>query len=148
VLLEKFWLSTGAAVGITLSLMWLTCWILKMPLILTCLFSITVILMSLALSGLAVGLGALYPNFKDDNPSKIVSGFGGTFCLLLSLGYISIVIAAEATPIHLHYVAKSLPRDMFLALFALAWCVILLLSLAASVVPMRLAIKRVELLDI
>jgi len=26
----------------------------------------------LGLSGLAVGLGAVYPNFSEDNPSKIV----------------------------------------------------------------------------
>ena len=37
---------------------------------------------------LAVGLGAVYPNFREDNPSKIVSGFGGTLCLVLSFLYI------------------------------------------------------------
>ena len=42
-------------------------------------------MMSAALSGLAVGLGALFPNFKEDNPSKIVSGFGGTLCLVVQL---------------------------------------------------------------
>ena len=35
-----------------------------------------------------MGLGTLYPNFKEENPSKIVSGFGGTFCLVLSFIYI------------------------------------------------------------
>ena len=55
---------------------------------------------SVTLTGLAVGLGALYPNFKEDNPSKIVSGFGGTFCLVLSFIYIlgSVVLLAMATP--------------------------------------------------
>ena len=52
--------------------------------------------MTLTLTGLAVGLGALYPNFKEENPSKIVSGFGGTFCLVLSFLYIlgSVVLLA------------------------------------------------------
>jgi len=55
--------------------------------------------MTLTLTGLAVGLGALYPNFKEDNPSKIVSGFGGTFCLVLSFFYIlgSVVLLALAS---------------------------------------------------
>jgi ABC-2 type transport system permease protein len=148
VLLEKFWVSAVSSMLITLSLMWLTCWMLTLSIGLTVLFTVTVVMMSLALSGLAVGLGALYPNFKDDNPSKVVSGFGGTFCLLLSIGYISIVIVAEALPIHLHYVIRSLPLDFFLALFALAWALIVLLSIAAAVIPMRLAMKRVELLDV
>jgi len=52
--------------------------------------------MTFTLTGMAVGLGALYPNFKEDNPSKIVSGFGGTLCLVLSFVYIvfSVVMLA------------------------------------------------------
>jgi ABC-2 type transport system permease protein len=30
----------------------------------------------------------LYPNLKEANPGKIVSGFGGTLCLVLSFLYI------------------------------------------------------------
>jgi len=35
----------------------------------------------------------LYPNFKDANPAKIVSGFGGTLCLVLSSLYILASVA-------------------------------------------------------
>ncbi len=34
----------------------------------------------------------MYPNLKEDNPSKIVSGFGGTFCLVISFIYIGISV--------------------------------------------------------
>jgi len=34
--------------------------------------------MCFSLISLCVGLGALFPNFKEDNPAQIVSGFGGT----------------------------------------------------------------------
>ena len=44
--------------------------------------------MALALNGLAMGMGVMYPDLKEDNPSKIVSGFGGTFCLVVSFVYI------------------------------------------------------------
>jgi ABC-2 type transport system permease protein len=37
---------------------------------------------------LAIGLGVLYPNLKEANPNKIVSGFGGTLCFVLSSFYI------------------------------------------------------------
>ena len=43
--------------------------------------------MTFTFNGLAAGVGVLYPNFKENNPSKIVSGFGGTFCLVLSSGF-------------------------------------------------------------
>ncbi len=35
----------------------------------------------------------LYPNLKEANPNKIVSGFGGTLCLVLSSVYILLSIA-------------------------------------------------------
>ena len=55
--------------------------------------------MTFALNGLAVGLGVLYPNLKEANPSKIVSGFGGTLCLVLSFLYIlaSVVLLVFGT---------------------------------------------------
>ncbi|MCE9581485.1 MAG: hypothetical protein K8T20_03105, partial [Planctomycetes bacterium] len=48
------------------------------------------------LSGLSVGLGAIFPDFREDNPSKIVSGFGGTLNLILSLAFVSATVAATA----------------------------------------------------
>lgn len=43
--------------------------------------------MSLALCGLAMGLGAIFLDLKQRNPLAIISGFGGTLNLALSLGY-------------------------------------------------------------
>ena len=67
---------------------------LQMPWERTIYFSYAVAIMALTLNGLAIGLGVLYPNFKEDNPSKIVSGFGGTFCLVLSFLYILVSVVA------------------------------------------------------
>ena len=63
-------------------------------------FAFVVAVMTMTLNGLAMGMGTLYPNFKEDNPSKIVSGFGGTFCLVLSFLYIvfSVVVLALGSP--------------------------------------------------
>src|SRR2546430_2161023 len=78
----------------------LSCYMLEMPWYRTLYFAIAITIMTLTLTGLAVGLGALYPNFKEENPTKIVSGFGGTFCLVLSFLYIlgSVVLLALASP--------------------------------------------------
>ena len=53
-----------------------------------------------ALSAMSVGMGALYPNFKEDNPSKIVSGFGGTLNLVLSVLFVTVVVSFMAIPYH------------------------------------------------
>lgn len=63
----------------------------------TTLFVVAIALMSLGLSTLAVSLGALFPNLKESNPAKVVSGTGGTLCLILSFVYI---VGSVAVLIH------------------------------------------------
>jgi ABC-2 type transport system permease protein len=84
----KYWLSSVLSLVVTLGLITLSCWLLKMTWDRVVFFGAVVAVMTFALNGLAVGLGVLYPNLKEANPSKIVSGFGGTLCLVLSFLYI------------------------------------------------------------
>jgi ABC-2 type transport system permease protein len=84
----KYWLASFASLLATLSLITLSCWLLKMTWDRIAFFGAVVTVMTFALNGLATGLGVLYPNLKEANPSKIVSGFGGTLCLVLSSLYI------------------------------------------------------------
>jgi ABC-2 type transport system permease protein len=51
-------------------------------------FSASILMMSYGLTSLALSLGALVPNFRESNPARIVSGFGGTVCLIASFVYI------------------------------------------------------------
>ncbi|HOX05413.1 MAG TPA: hypothetical protein PK280_03345 [Planctomycetota bacterium] len=53
---------------------------------------LTALAMCLGLPGIAVGMGALFPNFREETPSKIVSGFGGTLCLILSVGFVGAMV--------------------------------------------------------
>jgi ABC-2 type transport system permease protein len=95
--------------------------------------------MTLSLNGLAVGLGALYPNFKEDNPSKIVSGFGGTFCLVLSFLYIvaSVVLLALGSP----YARFTRRPDPNLVLVMTSGFVAL--SFLVGWVPLKLGFRKV-----
>jgi ABC-2 type transport system permease protein len=49
--------------------------------------------MSTGLTALALTLGVLFPNFHDSSPARIVSGFGGTLCLILNFIYILIFMS-------------------------------------------------------
>jgi len=84
----KYWLASASSLVVTLSLICLSTYLLQMPWDRIAFFAAVVAVMTFALNGLAVGLGVLYPNFKEINPTKIVSGFGGTLCLVLSFLYI------------------------------------------------------------
>ncbi len=98
VLLQKYWMSCLTAMTITIVLMVSSSLMLHLPWSKVAFFAVAIGLMSATLSGLAVGLGALFPNFKEDNPSKIVSGFGGTLCLVASFLYITLFVTLAALP--------------------------------------------------
>lgn len=88
VVTTKFWLASIMSLIITLGLITLSCYLLNMSWDRVLFFGAVVTVMSFTLNGLAVGLGVLYPNLKETNPNKIVSGFGGTLCFVLSSVYI------------------------------------------------------------
>ncbi len=84
----KFWLASISSLFVTAGLITLSCYLLKMNWVRVTFFGAVIIVMTFALNGLAIGLGVLYPNLKEANPNKIVSGFGGTLCFVLSSFYI------------------------------------------------------------
>jgi len=135
----KLWLAAVTAEIVTLGLISLSCYMLQMPLSQTAFFACAVTIMTLTLTSLAVGLGALYPNFREENASKIVSGFGGTFCLVLSFLYIlaSVILLALSSPWG-GARALSSPRAL------LCFGGFLLLSLLLGGVPYRLGLRRVR----
>ena len=143
VLLQKFWMSCLGSMAITTSLMLVSSLLLHLPWPRIAFFAAAIALMSATLSGLAVGLGALFPNFKEDNPSKIVSGFGGTLCLVVSFAYIASFVALTAVP-DIRRVAPSSVTlsDSTIHLLAVA------LSLAVLLFPLMTALRRVKNLEI
>jgi ABC-2 type transport system permease protein len=88
VVMTKYWLASALSLAVTLALVTLSCYLLKMPWGEVAFFGAVIAVMTFALNGLAIGLGVLYPNVKETNPNKIVSGFGGTLCFVLSSIYI------------------------------------------------------------
>jgi ABC-2 type transport system permease protein len=92
---------------------------------------------------MAAGHWALFPNFREDNPSKIVSGFGGTLCLVGSFVYVTIFIALVAMPEVRRTAGAAWP-----ILDALWWCMAVLFSGTVLCVPLFLAGERVKRLEV
>ncbi|MFO1458522.1 MAG: hypothetical protein U1G08_03870 [Verrucomicrobiota bacterium] len=143
----KFWLAGCATLVVTLGLILLSCSMLGLDLAHMVFFGITITVMTFTLNGIAVGLGALYPDFRETNPSKIVSGFGGTFCLVLSFLYIvgSVVLLALGSPWGWHPDAM----DQFTpARAASAWTAFVLVSILSGWLPLRLGLRKVAVTEL
>ncbi|MBE2282757.1 MAG: hypothetical protein IAE77_04770 [Prosthecobacter sp.] len=88
VLALKLRLSAGVLALIMLLLVVVSGTSLSLPWQRIVFFGATILMMSYGLTSLALSLGALVPNFRESNPARIVSGFGGTVCLIASFIYI------------------------------------------------------------
>jgi len=51
-----------------------------------------VFLITLGLTGLAVGMGASYPKFKAKNPAEVGGSYGGIMYMVFALGYVGLMI--------------------------------------------------------
>jgi len=145
VLSQKLWLNLIAATPLTILLVVISSVSLKLPLHQSFYFIACIALISTGLNALALSLGALLPNFRETNSAKIVSGFGGTLCLLLSFFYIIACITVSIVPAAAeHSTPRGLPvaRVKLLELGALGGVV--LLTLVAGALPYFLAKKQTK----
>ena len=133
--------SGGLSLLVTLGLVTLSCYLLKMSWSDVAFFGAVVTVMTFALNGLAVGLGVLFPNVKETNPNKIVSGFGGTLCLVLSFLYIvgSVTLLALGSPWGWH-------GDASASWILTTWVSFGLFSIVIGWVPYRLGLRREKVL--
>ncbi len=144
VMWQKFLGSAIAAMTITLMLMVATSVMLNLPFSRVIWFALAVSMMSFSLSALAVGLGALFPNLREDNPAKIVSGFGGTLCLVLSFIYVLLMMTCLVMPVWVEGPESMVRGDIGLGLLALSGGAAALISLITGGIPMMLASKKID----
>ncbi|HVS39548.1 MAG TPA: hypothetical protein VMS17_28585 [Gemmataceae bacterium] len=143
----KFAFASAGALLIGEFLVLLSDMTLEMPWPAVLLHVLTVIVLALGLSGLSVGMGACLPSFRETDPSRIVSGFGGTMNLLAGLLFLLAVLTLTAGPWHL--LAASRLEDDGTA----AWAVLIgaamgvALGAAAVVVPLRMGIRALRRME-
>jgi ABC-2 type transport system permease protein len=148
ILFGKLALSFMCTLLISETLIAMSSIMLKTPATLAILHAVALFGICLGLSGLSVGLGAIYPSFSEDNPSKIVSGFGGTLNLVLSLIFVLSVLGAQAVPCFYYFAYRALSGDQFRLIIVGSMTGIAALSLLACLVPMSMGLRAVKNLEI
>ena len=116
---------------------------------------LTCVILCFGLSGIAVGMGAKMPSLREQSPSKIAAGFGGTLNLVFSTLYILVIVLLTAVPIHFYlgefYLGEGTSHSLLayrpdLAGWLQFWLVAgtaasIALGLLATVVPLRIGFR-------
>ncbi|MCZ7585280.1 MAG: hypothetical protein M5R36_19165 [Deltaproteobacteria bacterium] len=104
-------------------------------------------MLSVGITGLAVGIGAMYPNFEEKNVARMASGVSSIIYMSISAGLIVAVVGTMAYPVKLLQRMMRTGSPLVGAQWAIVGLsiVIVLSMIAASVLyPMR---KGIESLD-
>jgi ABC-2 type transport system permease protein len=107
ILYGKFYFTFFGSLAISEALILFSDFMLDFPLSMWVGHAVLVLAICSGLSAIAVGLGARYPNLKEDNPAKIVAGFGGTLNLIVSMLFIAGMVAVVGVPFHFAFAARA-----------------------------------------
>jgi ABC-2 type transport system permease protein len=145
----KLRLASSAMALLTLLLILLSCVTLALPWQRSLVFGGAVVLISHGLNALALGLGAWLPNFREPNPARIISGFGGTLCLVSSFLYILLSAGVLAAPEIYRWKLQNTGQPLSVTLLqdALALILVFFLTLLFGTLPFRVAKNRTKHLD-
>ncbi len=138
---QKYWLCWSVAFVFTELIAVLSGVILRLDTDIFLISLTTILFLSFGLTSLAVGLGAMTPNFAEDNPARIANGLGGTVNVILSLAYVGGILALEGS---LYIAFKTGAMDQrgwswMLPAGVLSW---FLIHAVAITIPMWLGLRR------
>ena len=106
-----------------------------------------IVFMSLALVGLATGLGARYPRFNAENASQVAGSYGGVAFMIVAVFFVIVMIVLLGWPssVYLLYRVRVRPPTLLrLSLVALSFLAAAVLSVATCWFSMRAGVRALE----
>lgn len=146
---SKYWVGTVPLLFVALPLIVGTNIVLDASPFILVLTSLTMVGVTFALTSLALGFGALYPNYDTENVAEIPTSFGGLLFMMAAISYLAGVVILEAWPVYLYLNSRFTGGEAQVGLTPLVVGVssAALLTGVAIVVPLRAGIHKVQSID-
>lgn len=108
---SKFWIGLVPVLVLTEALTIAANYLLGVDPLLQAISPLAVLLMSLALVGLATGLGARYPRFGADNASQVAGSYGGIAFMVIAVLFVLVLVVLVGWPssVYLFHQARHVP---------------------------------------
>jgi ABC-2 type transport system permease protein len=155
----KYWVGTVPLLVVALPLIVVTNVVMEASPFILGLTTVTMVVMTFALTALALGFGALYPNYDTENVAEIPTSFGGLLFMMTAVLYLGAVVVLEAWPVYLYLsaglgeagigsgrppgVGDAIAGGGPLLPLVVGLAGVVALTAAAIVVPLRAGIRRV-----
>ncbi|KPA16756.1 conserved hypothetical protein, membrane [Candidatus Magnetomorum sp. HK-1] len=108
---------------------------------------ITILCITPGVVALGIGLGAAYPDFKSENPTQTVTGFGGLMYMFCSSAFFGSVILLETGPVYLIFNAhfnKNLLKNMDLLFIITSLSIAIIICIAVLFFSMWFGERRLK----
>ena len=99
VVTAKFAFALAVGMPVSVGLVTLSGFMLDLPLATVAYQAAIIACMAVGFSAGALGLGARLADYDEDNPAKLVAGYGGTINLMASLGFTALLLVGAAFPL-------------------------------------------------
>jgi len=106
-----------------------------------------IVFMSLALVGLATGLGARYPRFNAENASQVAGSYGGVAFMIVAVFFVIVMIVLLGWPSSLYLLGRVRVRSptlLRLSLMSLSFLAAAVLSVATCWFSMRAGVRALD----
>ena len=142
---SKYWIGTVPLLVVALTITIFTNILLRASPFMMSLGIATIILLTLAISALALGFGALFPQFETENAAQIPTSFGGLVFMMTTIALVAGVIVLEAIPVYGYMSAYVEGRTVQVTpLMIAALTGVFALCVTATVVPLRIGLRQME----
>jgi ABC-2 type transport system permease protein len=143
ILMTKFLFAATAITLVSAGLMGLAAWMLQVGFALKLISIGVAVGISISVSALSTGLGAIFLDLKQPNPVAIISGFGGTINLALSLGLMLSCIVPFGLIWHWH-VTGGITDKVFIQANIISAIWLVVITLIATLIPLWLGIRNLS----
>ena len=143
----KFWVGTTPLLILAVAIVGVTDYLLEVSDFMFFVSVGSITLMTFALSGMAIGFGTMFPQFETENAAQIPTSFGGLLYMMASVAVIGGVVVLEARPVYGYLAAKAFGQPIEPTEMALGFGLAALLCIGATVIPIRIALRRLEAVE-
>jgi ABC-2 type transport system permease protein len=145
---SKYWIGTVPLLVLALAITVFTNVLLKVTPFMMVVGIGTIILLTLAISAMALGYGALFPQFDTENAAQIPTSYGGLVFMMSTIALLAAVIVVEAVPVSTYLRAsfRGEPTPVNVWMVG-AFVTVVAICLIATVAPLVVGLRRMERLE-
>lgn len=142
---SKYWIGAIPLLVLALAITIFTNVLLRVTPFMMAVGVATIVLLTLAISAMALGFGALFPQFDTENAAQIPTSYGGLVFMMSTIALLAAVIMIEAVPVtsylRANFRGEPIPVDMWMIG---AFTAVVLICVTATIVPLVIGLRRME----